>query len=272
MNLLNYARDEFSQNGDDGIIERIFAVISDGPGLCCEFGAWDGVHFSNTRALVLRGWRGVMIEADPSRFEELQKTYADNDRVVCIRSRVDDARNRLESLLEKAGMSDRLDFLSIDIDGLDFYAFRSLRASPLCVAVEVNAGHPPDVETLVARQVAARNVGQPLGAFVQVAEDRGYRLIAYNGNAYFLHEDAGGEAELPAMQPADTYMEFLAHSTSDAREWLYRVNLGLAPPYFRFRNPRLRRDALGIPRHRAVAASMRGGLQRAVARPGVPYA
>jgi hypothetical protein len=38
----------------DGIIEHIFSVVGDGPGLCSEFGAWDGIHFSNSRALVER--------------------------------------------------------------------------------------------------------------------------------------------------------------------------------------------------------------------------
>ena len=123
MSLLDYARDQYSQNGGDGIIEHIFSVVGDGPGLCSEFGAWDGIHFSNSRALVERGWRVVMIEADESKFSELERNHAGEERVVCICSEVDYEENRLETLISENGSGDRLDFPSIDIDGLDTTSF-----------------------------------------------------------------------------------------------------------------------------------------------------
>jgi hypothetical protein len=251
VSLLDYARDEFSQSGDDGIIERIFSVVSDRPGLCCEFGAWDGVHLSNTRALALRGWRGVMIEADPAKFAELQRNYADRPDVVCIQSEIDDGANRLDAVLDGAGVTDRLDFLSVDIDGLDYYVLESLAMRPLCISVEVNAGHRPDTDELVPREVAAENVGQPLGAFVRLAGERGYRLIGYSGNAFFLHEDAGAEEELPAVDPVDAYVDCLSRLSQEQREWLHRANLGLEQSPHRFKNPYLSRKALGIPAGRA---------------------
>lgn len=251
MSLLDYARDEYSQNGDDGIIGQIFSVIRDGPGLCCEFGAWDGIHLSNTRALIQRGWRGVMIEADPGKFSELQENYAEVPRVTCIQSEIDDGANGLESVLKRAGVSDRLDFLSIDIDGLDYYVLESLTMRPLCISVEANAGHRPDTDELVPREVAARNVGQPLGAFVRLGSERGYRLIAYNGNAFLLHEDAGAQDALPAVDPVEAYEDCLGRLSQEEREWLHRANLGLEQSPFRFKNPYLRRKPLHIPVARA---------------------
>lgn len=54
MSLKSFARNEYSQYGEDGIIEEIFRRI--GPNelnnFCCEFGAWDGVHLSNTASLL----------------------------------------------------------------------------------------------------------------------------------------------------------------------------------------------------------------------------
>jgi hypothetical protein len=251
VSLLDYSRDEYSQSGDDGIIERIFSVVSDRPGVCCEFGAWDGIHLSNTRALVLRGWRGVMIEADSAKFAELQQNYADNSNVICIRSEIDDGDNRLDGVLERAGVTDRLDFLSVDIDGLDYYVLESLTMRPLCISVEVNAGHRPDTHELVPREVAAENVGQPLGAFVRLAGERGYRLIGYSGNAFFLHEDAGAEEELPAVGAVEAYEECLGRLAQEQREWLHRANLGLEQSPHRFKNPYLSRKSLGIPAGRA---------------------
>jgi nitrogen regulatory protein PII-like uncharacterized protein len=251
VSLLDYARDEYSQSGDDGIIDRIFSVISDRPGLCCEFGAWDGIHLSNTRALVLRGWRGVMIEADPEKFAELQRNYAEDPKVICLRSMIDDGPNQLDDVLDGAGVTDRLDFLSIDIDGLDYYVLGSLTSRPLCISVEVNGGHRPDTTELVPREVAAKNVGQPLGAFVRLAGERGYRLIGYSGNAFLLHEDAGAEEDLPTVDPVEAYVDCIGRLSQGEREWLHRANLGLEQSPHRFRNPYLSRRSLGIPAARA---------------------
>ena len=47
-----------------------------------ELGAYDGITNSNTRALQLLGWSGVLIEPNPVPFKTLVKRRAD-DRTVC---------------------------------------------------------------------------------------------------------------------------------------------------------------------------------------------
>lgn len=42
----------YSQNGEDGVIAAIFESIGAETEWCCEFGAWDRLHFSNTRRVV----------------------------------------------------------------------------------------------------------------------------------------------------------------------------------------------------------------------------
>ncbi len=44
---------EFSQHGEDGVIEKIFEIIEPGPKFCVEFGAFDGIHNSNMRNLIV---------------------------------------------------------------------------------------------------------------------------------------------------------------------------------------------------------------------------
>jgi hypothetical protein len=52
---------------------------------CCEFGAWDGRKYSNTYQLIAnKGWSGVLIEADPVKFEDLKRTYIGNRKVVLL--------------------------------------------------------------------------------------------------------------------------------------------------------------------------------------------
>lgn len=252
MSLLDYARDEFSQNGEDGIVARVFEVIGDGDRRCCEFGAWDGLHLSNTRALIQRGWGGVLIEADDERFQALARTYADRGDVRCLHARVGED----VPLSELAG-DRRLDFLSIDIDGLDYEAFRDARVGSRLVCVEVNAGHDPDARVLLPSGVAAGNIGQPLGAFAALATTLGYRLIGYTGNAFFLHEEERHESDLPTLSPEAAYLDFLGHLDIEAREWLMLVNEGRVGPHHRFRNPHLVASGLGISIRRAVMLRLR---------------
>src|ERR1700675_5033925 len=108
--LIDYRSNIHSQFGEDGVIERVFAVVGETTRTCCEFGAWDGIHFSNTRALVERGWRGVFVEADPERFEELRDLYPTGCGHVTIQAAVDDQDATIGRLLADAAFGDELDF------------------------------------------------------------------------------------------------------------------------------------------------------------------
>jgi hypothetical protein len=245
LDLLDSSRNHYSQNGEDGIIEAIFAKIGETTRWCCEFGAWDGVHFSNTRQLVKSGWSAVLIESDPERYEQLKANNAGNDRVIAFNRMVDTEQNTLDALLAEAGAS-QLDLLVIDIDGHDYEIFASLQARPRVICVEVNAGHSPVDGSRIAATLSARNIGQPLGLFVELANARDYHLVAYSGNAFFVRKDAADG--LPSLSTTDAYDSFLEHLDRQERRWLYHVNRGDVPPYRQFHNERLTREGLGLGR------------------------
>src|SRR4051812_24802985 len=219
--LLDHARNVNSQNGEDGVIARIFEVIGTESRRCCEFGAWDGVHFSNTRALLEDGWSGVQIKADPERFEQLEELYRDRADVLTVNALVSTSDGGLRALLEQHGAPLDLDLLSIDIDGYDYDVLGSLGLTPRVVCVEVNAGHDPESREPVPSEIAANNVGQPLARFVELARRLGYRLVAYSGNAFFLRDDVGHEDELPTVEPVAAYEDFLRRLGADERLWPY---------------------------------------------------
>jgi len=187
VGLSDYSANKYSQNGEDGIIARVFSIIGPGEKRCCEFGSWDGIHLSNTRALIESGWSGALIECDSERFNRLEGNTRQFQNVATIRACVDTTTNRLSTLLKRAGFPPRLDFLSIDVDGLDYELFippDDIR--PRLILVEVNACHDPNSTAIVPRELAANCIGQPLRAFVSAADEAGYRLICYTGNAFFL--------------------------------------------------------------------------------------
>lgn len=256
--LLDYRRNGFSQNGEEGVINHIFDVIGAGTKMCCEFGAWDGIHLSNTRALILDGWSGLLIEGDPERFKDLLSTYQANKRIVCENSYVDAASNSLARIVDRNGLSDRrMDLLSIDIDGLDFDIFSSLdqlKRPPRLVVVEVQPGHSPTRTTPVPPDVPAFNVGQPLSVFARRGREIGYRLICYLWcNAFFLQDDEGTRSDLPEVTPLDAWQSSieLIKQSRFGPEWLFRYNLGLSYAKYKFDNEFLTAENLGIQPERA---------------------
>ena len=244
MHLIDHARNEHSQNGEDGIIQRVFEVIGTRSRECCEFGAWDGVRFSNTRSLLLSGWMGCLIECDPARFRALSTTYAWSPAVKCVCSKVESSSG-LSIILREAGLGVDLDLLSIDIDGPDYTIFEALQERPRVVVVEVNAGLSPEAD-LLPGHVAAHNIGQPLCCFQKAAHRLGYRLVCYTGNAFFIREDCGHDVELPTLTPVEAYRQFLSRLPLSGRRWLHLVNLGLVAPRYRFDNPYLSPQSLAL--------------------------
>jgi|GEM_PF-989181 len=268
INLLDHAESVFSQNGEDGMIAALFSVIGTTSRRCCEFGAGDGIQLSNTRALLLDGWRGVLIEADAAKYRRLTDAYAGISNVTCIEAIVDAHENSIGALLRRhTGDDEPLDFLSIDIDGFDYDIFRSLDVRPRVVCVEVGAAHDPRASRLLPTEVASAGIGQPLSCFYAAAEQLGYRLIAYNGlNAFFLRRDVGHESELPTLTAVKAYENFLLRCPPEGRELLYYQNRGLVFPFHRFDNPWLSRAALDLHRRRVIRGACEIVARRTVAR------
>jgi hypothetical protein len=256
QDLLQYRSNIYSQNGEDGILDFIFRKIGKGAAVCCEFGAWDGLHLSNCRKLILEGWRCVMIEGELDRYEKLRANYAGNPNVYPVNCFVDNGDNSVDMIMSRLGIVE-LDLLSIDIDGLDYDVMSSLRIKPRVICVEVNAGHKPDDSRVLPSDIAKHNVGQPLGAFVRKAEELGYGLLAYNGNAFFLRNDCMRAAGWSAMTSVQGYDAFIAATNPAERSWLYLVNIGAVPPFHRYNNERLAASALGISSGMALLLRLR---------------
>jgi len=62
----------FSQNLEE---QYILEYFGDKVGTLLSLGENDGVTFSNVRALILKGWRGVLVEPSPKAYERLKNLY-----------------------------------------------------------------------------------------------------------------------------------------------------------------------------------------------------
>lgn len=153
--------ESYSQNGEDIILRRLFQGTSNG--FFVDIGAHHPIRFSNTYSLYKQGWRGVNIDAMPGSmkiFDEVRPGdknveigvsdkeqtltfYAFNEPALNTFSKEEaDKKNGkngyhitqtvkiqtlpLSALLERYIPSDvSIDYLNIDIEGLDMLALRS---------------------------------------------------------------------------------------------------------------------------------------------------
>jgi len=189
--LNSYYRDVHSQRGEDEILEEVFKRIGIKNGRFVEFGAWDGIYLSNTRLLYENGWNGLFIESEPRRFMDLCSNYKGDERVKCLNSMVQESGdNSFDNLMDQH-YDYPLDFVSIDIDGLDYYIFRSIeRHLPKVICIECNQFLHPMADE-VPRDLAndgKYGIGLSLRMFRTQAEKKGYKIICYTQNIIMVQE------------------------------------------------------------------------------------
>src|SRR5579863_1443742 len=191
--LLHSCSDVYSQRGDDGIIREIFRRLEIDRGFFIEFGGWDGVHLSNTRLLFEEGWSGMFIEGDAARAKILRERYAACPDIIAIQGFVyaesgGGARNSLDDYCDQHNVSE-IDFLSIDIDGLDLNIFESLGRRPKVVAIEGGFSWHPQMKARVPDAVAAKNLQQPLAVALELVRAKGYEPVCFNQNLYAVRNE-----------------------------------------------------------------------------------
>jgi len=257
--LIQFARDKTSQNGEDGILEHLFSVIlsqeSQGPRWCVDVGAWDGVHLSNTNSLLTdkgaendntHGWKGVLIEADPEKFKQLQALHEPlgNTCVSAIVSGQGSSPNSLSCLLKEQKrkqqqqetnestseadlhvLPNNFDFLCIDIDGMDYWVLSDILEhsdwKPKVICVEFNPTMPSDLIYIPPTPTPNNHTneesrhGASLAALVELAcEQHDYVLIETTlYNAFFIEKSTYQSNVALQLLVPDTSIEALHETT-----------------------------------------------------------
>ncbi len=185
---LQYAKNRFSQNGEDGILDQLFKDLHIEAGIVVEFGAWDGVYLSNTYQLWrYEGFDAVLIESDLCKATELAAVTRAFDNVEAVYtavSPVKDHKNSLDNILDRSAFDvteDSLVLVSSDIDGSDYDIFKSMERHLPKVALIETCTHPNPVV----------NEEHPLAlrAMTDLAEAKGYSLVCHTGNAVYVRND-----------------------------------------------------------------------------------
>ena len=191
--LLDYKHNVYSQSGEDGIIDKILEVLPFNDQWCVEFGAWDGVHLSNTRYQILsKGFSAVLIEGDSRRFLELKNNYIQTEGcVIPIHGYVGFSdHDNLDQILAETPIPRDFDLLSIDIDGNDYHVWRRVEHyRPKIVVIEFNPTIPTEVK-FVQSADSSINQGSSLLSLVDLGREKGYELVCVLPlNAFFVRKE-----------------------------------------------------------------------------------
>ena len=172
----------YGQFNEVKIIKKIYEKY-DFPKTCIEFGAYDGITNANTFYFWKnKGFKSLLIEADPNLFKLLEKNV--NQNCIIVNDFIS-RKNSLNKIIQKYNFPKKVGILSIDIDSNDLEIFKQIdHSSTYIVIIEFNnqfpvwADYEDPKDYIVFRHSAL--------AVVKFATKNGYRLLDVRGSNLIL--------------------------------------------------------------------------------------
>jgi hypothetical protein len=191
----------FSQWGEDGIIEWLAAHVPIADTRFVEFGV-ESFREANCRFLLMnRGWRGLVLDGGQDNIDAI-KAHSMHWKYDLTAVRAFITSQNIDSLLRESGFDGELGILSIDIDGNDYWVWKSITSvNPAIVICECNPILGDTAAITVPYDPAftrfgAHHSGLYFGASISalraLAAQRGYEFIGTNSNginAFFVRKD-----------------------------------------------------------------------------------
>lgn len=215
--LNDYEAQIYSQNGEDGILQRLIQVVPIEDPTFVEFGVED-YREANTRFLLINNnWRGLVIDGSQENVERIRRDWISwKHDLTAVCTFID--RDNINDIIERAGFHGDLGILSVDIDGNDYWVWEAITCvKPRIVVAEYNATFGPSArisvpyDPLFQRNRAHHSnlyYGASLAALEEMAVRKGYRLVGTNtagNNVFFVREDLAGA--LPRLNAAQAFVQ-----------------------------------------------------------------
>lgn len=128
-----------SQKNQDFYIDYVFKCVEPINKFFVEFGAVDGFQMSNTFWLRRKHkWTGLLLDGFyENSIINLHKKFITKDNIV--------------SIFEEFNVPEEFDFLSVDLDGMDFYVLESIlkKYKPTLIQVETNLRFEPNQSVVI---------------------------------------------------------------------------------------------------------------------------
>lgn len=194
-----------SQFEEDGILWYIFSLIGTTNKKCVEICAGDGIQCNTANLIINDSWIGLLCDGSEVNIQKAKRFYTSNPHTKHWPPAIVHAwitKDNVNQIIEENGFSGEIDFLSLDIDGIDYFLWKELSCiSPRVIVLEFNHIWGPDASVSVPyrddfeaefTEYGSDYAGASLMAFVKLGREKNYRLVGTNAiatNAFFVRND-----------------------------------------------------------------------------------
>lgn len=200
---------KFSHLDEETVLRRFLHHLGTAEKCAVDIGASDGVTMSNTLALFRDGWKGLAVEPDGGRFARLAMAHAELDTALA-RAKVTPLN--VTHLLRAYDVPEDFTFLSLDIDGYDYFVLEALLDAfrPKLICAEINEKIPPPLEFTIRWDpefawAGDHFYGQSIAQLGQLVAASGYDLLELHYNNAFLAPRELGLG--PPLTPDEAYQQ-----------------------------------------------------------------
>jgi hypothetical protein len=207
----------YSQFGEDGILQRLTALVPLPRKVFVEFGVEDYTEANTRFLLTSHNWSGLVIDGSA---ENVARIVADpiywRHNLKAVQAFV--TREHINDLLRQNGLTGEIGLLSVDIDGNDYWVWEAIDAvRPAIVVVEYNWRFGAERRVTIpydpafVRQQAHHSMvyyGASLAALEALGARKGFDLVGCSSagnNAFFVRRDLR-PASLPAVAAQQAFV------------------------------------------------------------------
>jgi len=207
----------FSQFGDDGILQYLINQTNPECHTFIEFGVQDYSESNTLFLLQNNNWSGLIIDGDEQIVSNIRsRDYYWRYDLTAVGAFI--TRENVNQLFRDNGFSGEIGFLSVDIDGNDYWVWEAIDSvNPVIVTVEYNSVFGPQYPitipydpTFIRTKEHFSNLywGTSLKALCLLADKKGYAFVGCNSNgnnAHFVRNDKIGK--IPVLTVEEGYVE-----------------------------------------------------------------
>jgi hypothetical protein len=195
----------FSQTGEDGILHFLFSVVGTEHRRFFEIGIGSGTECNSGNLAKCLFWDGWLVDGSSAGVELARQDFVSHPSTWTRDIKVIWNFVTLETindLIQIYGIANRIDLLSIDIDGMDYWIWKAMKnISPRVAVVEYNASMGAEKAVTVPYKASFDRTqehesgfyhGASLCALAKLGKEKGYRLVGCNSsgvNAFFVRND-----------------------------------------------------------------------------------
>ena len=220
----------------------IFSIIGVKKFNFIEIGVQDSIECNSTNLLLNLNWSGAQFEGCKESYEDgkrfFKKKGVKKNQCQLINKFVN-AEN-VNSLIKKTGIKGEIDFFSLDIDGNDYWVWKSISIiKPRLVVLEYNASFgekssltiPYNSKFVWDNKVEKRFFyGASLKALKKISKKKGYNLVCVDSkgiNAFFVRKDLVKNTVLKKIKTENLFVYNKEHNAklNDIKKIVKKYNL-----------------------------------------------